>query len=166
MGLCNQFWQRASSRAASVVPSPASVVSTAIPYPDIVVQAGDTLGKLGQIHGFDWRRAQIARAGQIHDIGTGGGISPTGSRSATRSSPSSRGPDRPDPRSRPPARPIPKTPNARRGPAAIIRSGWKPPRPNLASRKARTDRMPGSRNITIQVGPRAAAIPSPGAPRS
>ena len=75
MGLCNQFWQRASSRAASVVPSPASVVSTAIPYPDIVVQAGDTLGKLGQIHGFDWRRAQIARAGQIHDIGTGG-ISP------------------------------------------------------------------------------------------
>lgn len=75
MGLCNSFWQRAAGRAVSGIPGPASAVAAVVSYPDVVVKAGDTLSKLGQIHGFDWRSAQIARAGQIYDVG-GKGIAP------------------------------------------------------------------------------------------
>jgi len=74
MGICGRFWQRASGLAPGTIPAPTSVVPATVAYPEIIVRAGDTLSSLGQIHDFDWRAAQISRAGQLYDVG-GAGIS-------------------------------------------------------------------------------------------
>lgn len=45
----------------------------AVASSDIVVQSGDTLGKLGSQHGFDYNNAQIIRNSQTYNVGYGPG---------------------------------------------------------------------------------------------
>lgn len=97
-GGCPQFWQRASNQPSTPIPPPSGdivkeVSTTAVEssgtqsVPEVqlpstpvesatqspvTIQSGDTLGALGEKHGFDWRQSQIMRDGQVYEIGPDG----------------------------------------------------------------------------------------------
>ncbi|WP_223668956.1 glycoside hydrolase family 108 protein [Kangiella shandongensis] len=97
-GGCPQFWQRASNQPSTPIPPPSSNIFNEVdtaavgssgtqstpeaPLPSapvnsatqspVTIQSGDTLGALGDEHGFDWRESQIKRDGQVYEIGPNG----------------------------------------------------------------------------------------------